>query len=171
MAGDRQKRKLFQVASQIPASRLKFATFKSADVPLDTLRDAGKALMKAGRSTLKALKIPDHAIRLETSCADWTDSYHPHLHSILSTAPGGRNYISPDGWENAWMADLPTWLQPVQGTHIATVRNLQAASSYFTKSPFADYAESTGEMVARIINGIEATRGIHKYSVRGKFAA
>jgi hypothetical protein len=170
-AGYRQQKKVFKAASQIPSPRLRFATFKSADVPLEALRDAGETLVKAGRSTLKKLKVPDYALRLETSYPAWSLDFHPHLHSILSTAPGGRNYIAPAKWESAWLAELPSWLHPVQGTHIETVRDLQQSSSYLTKPLFADYAESTGGMVERIVNGITATKGITTFSVRGAFAA
>jgi hypothetical protein len=172
VAGSRQKRRLLQAAGRIPESRLKFATLTAKYVPLDGLREAGQALIRAGRSTLKRAGIADYALRLETSYAEGQTGFHPHVHALINTPAGGRKYISSDTWTNEWLDVLPMWLHPSQdAAHVKPVRNLEASCSYLSKSAFAACADASAAMIHKIVASTRVTKGVQKFNLRGSLAA
>jgi hypothetical protein len=121
--------------------------------------------MKAARSTLKRLKCADYALSLETSLADG-DSYHPHTHLLLESAPSGRNYISNENLQDAWLTELPQWMHPqMAAAEIETVRDLEAVCSYNTKSPFTGTGGQT--TVGRMIDSLFALKGMKRFERHG----
>ena len=130
--------RLFHIASTMPPERLKFGTFKSKDVPLDALREASQAIMRAARATLKAVDAAHYALRCEFALAPATIGYRPHVHVILNTAPTGRRYVSASHWTDAWLSELPVWLHPANDpVYMNPVRDLPASCAYLVKSAFA----------------------------------
>jgi hypothetical protein len=167
----REKRRVLETAGRIPSNRLRFATFTVRDVPIDILRDTTQEIMQATRRTMAKLKNAHYAARLETSFESWNENYHPHAHVLLDSPPGGRNFTSADQWRDTWLSSLPSELHPREagkGAHVEPVRDLEAACTYLTKSPFhAWVAENT----ARTLATIQTCKGIHKVTTRGNLAA
>ena len=162
-----QGKRLLQAASRVPEHRLKLATFTTKDVDLHTLREAAQAIMYSTRATLKSLGLTHYAARSETSVDALIGSYHPHVHAIVNTAPSGKGYIKADDWQDAWLSELPAWLQPFKGgTHVERVRDIEGACFYVTKSPFRDAFDGT---IQRIVDGIVATKGLRRFATCGAF--
>jgi hypothetical protein len=172
-AGYRRSEQVFKAASEIPESRLKFATFTCLDVPLRGLRESAKHLVNAARKTLRNAGTKNFALRLESFSETWSDLYHPHVHALLDTPNGGRNYVSADAWETEWLTALPSWLHPIgSGSHVKPVRDLRKTCSYLAKSPYAEYADTSNEnAIRRVVDSILATKGIQQFNVRGTFAS
>ncbi|WP_348269418.1 hypothetical protein P8936_11665 [Edaphobacter paludis] len=151
----------------MPPSRLKMATFTSADVDLDGLRDSVAQIMQAIRTTLRNLGIEHCAAKGEASIVAWADSFHPHVHAIVNTAPGGKGYIKASDWQHEWLSALPSYLQPpIGGAHVKPVRDLERACRYFTKSPFRYATSST---IGSVLEGISALKGVVRFSTSGAF--
>ena len=136
---------------------------KSRDVVLGDLRDTGRVLLETGRKALAKL-ADGYALKLETSFEDRSDErYHPHCHVIVDSPAGGRGFIPGAAFEDAWLEALPNDLHPRQSaTDISVVRDLEAASAYLGKSPFASLGA-----VGRTVAAIAATKGLHRLSLRG----
>jgi hypothetical protein len=161
------KGRILGVADNVPMSRLKFGTFTAKDVPLDSLREAGREIMQTGGRVLKTLKVGDYAARLETSFEEWGDNYHAHLHALVDSPSGGRGFIPRGAWLDEWLGELPTHLHPIEGgAHVEPVRNLEASCTYLTKSPFFDYVSNA----ERIVAGIAACKGMRRTIIRGSMA-
>ena len=126
--------------------------------------------MLAGRSTLKNLGIVNYASRFEFSTEDWNEDNHPHLHALVDTPSGGRDYVSADGWLNEWLTQLPEWLHPVEGgSHVKPIRNLAATCSYLMKSAYTAVAPGASS-IGKMVSGLLATKGIQKLNLRGTLA-
>jgi hypothetical protein len=166
-SGYEMKGRILGVADNVPMSRLKFGTFTAKDVPLDSLREAGREIMHAGGRVLKTLKVSGYAGRLETSFEEWGDDYHAHLHVLIDSPSGGRGFIPRDAWLDEWLRELPTYLHPVEGeAHVEPVRNLEASCTYLTKSPFFAYVDNA----ERIVAGISACKGMRRSIIRGSIS-
>jgi hypothetical protein len=163
-AGYERKNRILGAACLLSRARLKFGTFTTKDVPLDTLRDVGQQIMRTGRRVLTKLKVTGYAARLETSFEQWGEHYHPHLHALIDSPPGGRGFVSAHAWLNEWLGNLPNDLHPADGgAHVAPVRELRASCTYLTKSPFSDYVGNA----ERIIDGITTCKGMRQAMSRG----
>jgi hypothetical protein len=146
---------------------LKFARFKCVDVPLDALRETSGTLMRTSRQMFKRLGVPGHITQLEVSFEGWRDLYHPHIHSLIDTPPGGRRFISPSAYEQEWLEALPDHLHPRENAgHIETVRDLDAVCTYTAKSPFRSWIEDRAR-VARTVAVIRETKGLQQTYFRG----
>ncbi|WP_373695290.1 protein rep [Edaphobacter paludis] len=162
-------RAVLQASMGLPRHRLCFATFAVRDVPLAALRAACKEIMASTRKTFSKLETAHYACHLETSFEKWSEDYHPHAHALIDSPSGGRRFISPDQWETQWLHSLPPDLRPREtGTHVKPVRDLAAACSYLSKSPFHEWVAGR---TARTIATIQATKGLHKVIQRGHLAA
>jgi hypothetical protein len=163
-SGYEQKDRIMLAASQVAGARLKFGTFTAKDVPLGSLRDAGREIMQAGARALKTLKVDGYAARLETSFEEWGDNYHAHLHALIDSPSGGRGFIPRDAWRDEWLRALPSYLHPVKGGgHVKPVRNLEETCYYLTKSPFFEHVSNT----ERVVAGIAACKGMRRTIIRG----
>jgi hypothetical protein len=135
--GFQKKDQLIQSAGRTPESRLKFATLTSRYVPLDQLRETAQTLVRAGRQTLRKLKIAHYALAFENSYQDGQTGHHPHIHVLVDTPNGGRNHVSTDTWTNEWLTELPAWLHTADNAaHVKPVRSLEAVCAYLNKSAF-----------------------------------
>ena len=163
-AGYQHKHRIFEAASTLKPARLKFGTFPGRDVPLDALREAGQVLMQSARTLCKRL-TGGSVIRLEVS-DPMTADFHAHVHALLDTPAGGKDFISADTWEAEWRSELPQWLHPVQtGAHVKPVRDLNASSCYLSKSAFT--SAKCAEAIRHAVNSIRALKGIPKFSYHG----
>lgn len=123
--------------------------------------------MRTSRQVFKRLGASGHITRLEVSFEDWGDLYHPHLHHLIDTPPGGRRFIPLTAYEQEWLEALPHYLHPGENAgHIETVRNLDAVCAYTAKSPFSDWIAGK-ERVARTVAAIRETKGLQKITFRG----
>ena len=61
------------------------------------------------------------------------------------------------------MGVLPDARHLTQAVHVSNVRDLEAASTYLTKSPFGAHLEAVNRTVATIA----ATKGLQRLSLRG----
>jgi hypothetical protein len=146
---------------------LKLATFTARDVELEALREATQAIMRSTRATLKSLGLAHYAARFETSVDVLIGSYHPHIHSLVNTAPSGKAYIPAADWQDAWLSELPAWLHPIEGgTHTERVYDVAGICRYVCKSPYAKGSLGT---ISQIVAGIEATRGLRRFATSGAF--
>jgi len=162
-----QSQRVLKAAEMMPPSRLKMATFTAANVDLDGLRDSVSQIMQATRTTLKNLGIAQYAAKSEAPVTGLPDWFHPHVHAIVNTAPGGKGYIRVADWQNEWLSALPSYLHPpIGGAHVKPVRELEAACRYFTKSPFHNATSST---IGSVLGSIAALKGVVRFSTLGAF--
>jgi hypothetical protein len=134
---------------------------------LDALRDAAQHVSKAARLTFKRLKLP-YALKLEISSEECEGrEYLPHVHALVNVPDAGRGYVSMLDWHSEWLDALPEWLQSSDcSPHVERVRDLDKASTYLSKHPFAQCADESEATIRRIIDGIFATKGIQKFDLR-----
>ncbi len=124
--------------------------------------------MEASRTALKSLKVDGYISRLEVSFEDWQDDYHPHVHALIDSPAGGRGYIPPHAFQDAWLAALPAAMHSSEGgSHITPVRELEASCAYMTKSSFLNLQGST---VDRTVAAIGSLKGLNKLSCRNSLA-
>ena len=171
-AGFQRQTRLLQVASNVPHP-LKFGTFTGRNLPMGRVREASTVLMQTARTVCKRFKVKGFALRLEVSDPKGLD-LHPHVHGLIDTPSGGRGYVSPSDWQDAWLHALPQDLHPtVGGAHIKPVRNLGASCNYLLKSAFSALCEDAydGDDIERVVAYITACKGTQQFSVRGSLAA
>jgi Site-specific DNA methylase len=162
-------RAVLRAAKGVPRRRLRFATLTVRDVPLDDLRAACKEIQRATRQTFSTLGTAHYACHLETSFGSWTEDYHPHVHALIDSPSGGKGFVSTERWETEWLRSLHRDLHPVgTAAHVKPVRDLAAACSYLSKSPFY---KCVAERTARTMAAIQATKGLRKVIQRGHLAA
>jgi hypothetical protein len=153
-------------------SRLRFATFTTADVPTERLREVANTSSAAVLKTLKSLRIPGFVSRLEVSFPSWDDEFHLHHHAILDSPPTGRGYVSNGALTDAWMESLPAeLLPPVVVVDNAIVSYLDRVTSYLCESPFHRYVRERDradiEEVPRTIDAIRELKKLRKITSRG----
>jgi hypothetical protein len=164
-AGVKKAKSLMEAAIMLPESRLTFPSFITADVPLEGLKPACEAIMKAGRATMKALRIADFALAQETSIAG--ENFHPHAHALTSTPTKGRGYVASAAWEDAWLSNLPAYLHPNRSAvHVEAVEDFNAVATYVCKSPFSK--ATSDQSIKRIVDSLFETKGIHRFETSGK---
>ena len=163
-----KKDKLVRGVSRLGGRLLKVGTFITRDVPLDALKETSKQIMQSVREVFRSTNTTDYAAGLETSLPDWSDLYHPHAHALLTARPGGRGFISEDGWMDAWLTALPDHLHPLEGaSRIEPVREVDAVCSYVTKSPFRPQFNHVD--IERTVEAIRAGKGLRQFSYLGEF--
>jgi hypothetical protein len=125
--------------------------------------------MESGRKALARLGVSGYVLRTETSFEDWNvGSYHAHAHAIVDSPSGGRGFIPNAAFEDEWLSALPASLHPVtNGVHVSPVRDIEAAATYLSKSPFGSHLEA----VQRTVATIAATKGLQRLSLRGSLTA
>jgi hypothetical protein len=161
----RDKGRILEAANNVPTKSLRFATFKTKDVALDNLREAGQIIMQTGRTVLGRLGVSGYVCRLECSFEEWHDNVHAHAHAIIHTPSGGRGYIPASAFEDEWLSALPSSLHPVtDAVHVAPVRDLEAAATYISKSPFFQTS------AARTVAALRQLRGVQRVAYRGSLA-
>jgi hypothetical protein len=162
---------LHGTASTIAPKRLRLITLNGADQPLESLRECSRQMMTAARQTLKNLKVPGAALKLESSFLHWDKGiYHPHAHLLADTPTGGRGFIPAHAWGDEFFERLPNCWHPT-ADHVdvsGTIDSVFASASYLTKSPF--HGASTLD-VARIVAAIDATAGLQQYVCFGTLRA
>jgi hypothetical protein len=171
-AGHLRAQQVFQAASLI-THPLRFGTFSGRDMPLERVREASTILMQTARTLCSHMRVKGSALRLEASDPSSND-YHPHIHGLLDTPSGGRNFIPEADWQDAWLTELPQWLHPpTGGAHVKPVRSLGASCTYMMKSVFSSLCEDAydGDDLQRTLDYIESCKGVQQFSVRGSLAA
>jgi hypothetical protein len=167
-SGYDMKERIMLAASQVAGARLKFGTFVAKDVPLDSLREAGREIMQAVGRVFKTLKVDGYAGRLETSFEDWRDEYHAHVHALIDSPAGGRGFIPRDAWLDEWLGALPAHLHPVEGgAHVRPVRDLERAATYMMKSPFSEHVRNNEK---RVVAALSACKGMRRTIIKGSMA-
>ncbi len=174
------EKRLTRVARRIPTTRLLFATFITADCPIDELRFTVKEVSAAGRKMLRGIaSLHGWFMRQEVS---WhaRDLFHAHLHILLDAKQGyhsGRNCMSEAKWRDRWLSLLPEDLHNVQ-SRTAVIQRLgttqedrQRTLHYICKSPWegteGDSTEGLEEAAFAITDQIKATARLRRYASSG----
>jgi hypothetical protein len=136
------------------------------DTPVQAVREVSQQIMGAARRTFKKLGVLGYTAQVENSFRDWDDSYHPHVHAIVHTTSGGRNFVPSHVWGREFYTELPNSLHPTtDGVKVeGVIEDLFACATYVTKSP---YTGASVLDIPRIIDSIQACAGLPQFYSRG----
>jgi hypothetical protein len=114
-AGYARKDKLLAAVSRESGRKWKLITLTAANIWPEAVREAAQAMTRAGRATLKRLKIADYSQTFEASYTDWTEDAHPHVHVVAELPRGGRRHVSPADLEESYLDALPAgYIRPAR---------------------------------------------------------
>jgi hypothetical protein len=167
-----KRRELLSVAGKLPTSQLRFGTFTVSDVPIEELRQTAKTINKSMKMMIAGIpSLAGSFTGLEISHGYGLT--HAHVHTVFDTKPGylsGRNFMSPQKWEEQWRQALPASLQTMRSASVVVkrVHDVKGLVRYVTNQHW--YTGITDAEIQTTIAEIQELRSLPRYSAVGSLA-